>query len=241
MRRIDLLPPEERRRRRRPGLPGARIPAGGVFGILLISGAVVLLVMIGLYVFYSVQLSREQERIAELDREIAEANQRLAELAPFEDLQAQLEAKQEIAQGVARTRFEWAQFLRGMAFVIPTSTSLQSFTAEAAPIDIDAPPEEILPPGEISFTGVAIPGYTNVASFLVQMNDLRYLSGVDLNSAQLDRETFTEPAINFEASAGLITEVEEEDLLRDLEPISQPGDDGGQDGAQQASVPGGTR
>jgi hypothetical protein len=39
------------------------------------------------------------------------------------------------------------------------------------------------------------------------MNSLRFLSNTELVSAQLDRETFAEPALNFEATSELVTEV----------------------------------
>jgi type IV pilus assembly protein PilN len=39
----------------------------------------------------------------------------------------------------------------------------------------------------------------------VQINDLRYLSNAELSSAQLDRDTFAQPAINFEVASELIT------------------------------------
>src|SRR3712207_7311046 len=63
-------------------------------------------------------------------------------------------------------------FLQGLAFVIPESTALDTFTAESAPIDIEAPVEQPLePPGAITFTGVALPEYQNVADFVVQRSE----------------------------------------------------------------------
>lgn len=205
MRRVNLLPPEERRRGAALSVPG------GVLGILLIAGAAVLLVMVGLYVFYLLRLNTVEEEIARLDQQIAEQNQRIAELSPFQDLQARLEAKKPIADGVFRTRFLWDEFLQGLAFVIPPDTTLDTLTAQASPIDIQAPVEQTLsPPGAVTFTGVALPDYENVADFVVRMNTLRYLANSQLNSAELDRETFAQPAINFEVASELITQVGEQ-------------------------------
>lgn len=201
MRRINLLPPEERRR-------GLAIPRSGLFGILLVVGAAALVIMAGLYLFYLVRLNNEQQQIATLDQKISQQNQRLAELAPFKDLQARLDAKKPVADGIYRTRFAWAEFFQGLSFVIPPTTTLNSLTAQAAPIDIQASSGQILrPPGTITFTGVALPNYRNVADFIVQMNSLRYLSNTQLNSAELDRQGYTRPVINFEASSELITVV----------------------------------
>lgn len=203
MRRVNLLPPEERRRD-----IGGRL-RGGVAGILLIAGALSVMIMVALYLFFLVRLGNEEDRIADLDAQIQQQNTRLAGLAPFRDLQAQLDAKKPIADGIYRARFTWDEFLQGLSFVIPPSTALDTLTAEAAPINVQAPSEQPLnPPGAVTFTGVALPEYTNVADFVVQMNNLRFLANSQLNSAELDRETFApETAINFEVAAELITEV----------------------------------
>ncbi len=203
MRRINLLPPEERRRR------AVRAP-GGPLAILLIVGAVAVIFMTGIYLYYLLRLGNVQDDIAELDQQIAEQSQRVAELAPYKDLQARLDAKKPVADGIFRTRFPWDEFLQGLAFIIPETTTLETFTAEAAPIDIQAPVEQPLePPGSITFTGVALPRYQNVADFVVQMNNLRFLSNAELNSAELDQQTFGQPAITFEVASELVTVVGE--------------------------------
>ena len=203
MRRVNLLPPEERRR------PAERL-GGRAAAILLVAGAVVLIAMVGVYLLFLVRLNAVESEIAELDRQTAEQNQRLAELAPYRDLQARLDAKKPVADGIFRTRFAWDEFLQGLAFIIPETTTLDTFTAEAAPIDIEAPVEQPLePPGSITFTGVALPQYQNVADFVVQMNNLRFLSNAELNSAQLDQQTFEQPAISFEVVSELVTVVGE--------------------------------
>jgi type IV pilus assembly protein PilN len=203
MRRINLLPPEERRR------AAARL-RGVVPATLLIVGAVAIIAMVGLYLFFLLRLNAVEDEIAELDRQIAEQNQRLAELAPYRDLQARLEAKKPVADGIFRSRFPWDEFLQGLAFIIPETTALDTFTAEAAPIDIQAPVEQPLePPGSITFSGIALPRYQNVSDFVVQMNNLRYLANTQLNSAELDRTTFVQPAIIFDVDSELITVVGE--------------------------------
>jgi type IV pilus assembly protein PilN len=202
MRRVNLLPPEERR-------PAERL-RGGAPAVLLIVGAVALIAMVGVYLFFLMRLNGVEDEIAALDQRVAEQNQRLAELAPYRDLQARLEAKKPVADGIFRTRFPWDEFLQGLGFVIPETTTLDTLTAEAAPIDIQAPAEQPLEPsGAVTFTGVALPQYQNVADFIVQMNNLRFLANAELNSAELDRETFAQPAISFEVASELITIVGE--------------------------------
>ncbi|MBA2442628.1 MAG: hypothetical protein H0V53_09520 [Rubrobacter sp.] len=217
MRRINLLPPEERRR------GGGLQAPGGLLGGLLISGAVVLVLMVGIYLLFSARLSNLEDEIAGLDGQITQQNQRLAELAPFRDLQASLDAKKPVADGIFRSRFLWDEFLEGLSFVTPETTSLDSFVGEASPVNLDAPVEETLdPPGSITFSGVAVTtdpetgndgttgGYVNVADFVLRMNSLRFLANSELTSAELDRETFEEPAINFEVTSRLVTTVGED-------------------------------
>jgi type IV pilus assembly protein PilN len=203
MRRVNLLPPEERRRR----VEGFR---GGTLGILLIVGSFVLIAMVGVYLFFLLRLNGVEDEIAELDRQIAEQNARLAELSPYRDLQARLDAKKPVADGIFRTRFAWDEFLQGLAFIIPTTTTLDTFVAGAAPVNIEAPVEEPLsPPGAITFAGIALPRYQNVSDFVVQMNNLRFLANSQLDSAELDRATFEQPAIAFEVNSELVTVVGE--------------------------------
>src|ERR687897_2563504 len=204
MRRINLLPPEDR------GRPADRLRRG-VVGILLIVGAFVLILMVGVYLVLLLRLGDLEEQVADLDAEIARENAALADLAPYRDLQARLEAKKPVADGIFRSRFAWDQFLQGLAFVIPESTALESLAAEAAPVNIQAPPEQPLePPGAVTFTGLALPRYLNVADFVVQMNNLRYLSNAELDSAQLfSEEAIAEPAISFMVASELVTVVGE--------------------------------
>ena len=213
MRRINLLPPEERRARGRPGLPGTT--RASIVGASLILFALMVLVMVGLYLFYFYRLGNEENRIAALDQDIARQQARIGELAPFRDLQARLDAKKPIADGIFRTRFPWDEFMQGLAFVIPESTALDSFTGQATPINITVPPgqppdlQNLEPPGAITFTGLALPEYQNVSDFIVRMNNLRFLANTELTTAELDRETFSEEAITFEVAAQLVTRVGE--------------------------------
>jgi type IV pilus assembly protein PilN len=231
LRRTNLLPPEERRRRVVPTTTRT-----GIIGLLLILGALLVMLMIGLYLFYFIRLGNEEDRIAQLDQETARQQARIQELSPFRDLQARLNAKKPIADGIFRTRFPWDEFLRGLAFVIPDSTALERFEGQATPINIQAPsggtPEEqtLEPPGSITFSGFALPEYQNVSDFIVRMNNLRFLANAQLNRAELDRQTFTRPAITFEVVAQLVTRVGENgDEVRI--------DDEGGDGTASSSAP----
>jgi type IV pilus assembly protein PilN len=214
MRRINLLPADER------GRPADRLRSG-VVGILLVVGAFVLILMVGVYLVLLLRLGDLEDQVAKLDAEIARQNAHLAELSPYRDLKARLEAKKPVADGIYRTRFAWDQFLQGLAFVVPESTALDTFTAEAAPVDIDAPVEQPLdPPGTITFTAVALPRFENVSDFVVRMDNLQYLANADLDIAerQLDADV---SAVSFEVASDLVTLVGESGTEIRLEGGSQ--------------------
>ena len=197
MRRINLLPPDERGR-------SAERFRGGVLGILLIAGAVVLVLMVGVYLILLLRLGDLEDKVAELDDEIAQQNGHLAELSPYRDLKTRLEEKKPVADGIYRSRFAWDEFLQGLAFVIPESTALDTLTAEAASTNIDAPVEQPLePPGAVTFTGIALPRYENVADFVVRMDNLEFLANAQLDLAEL--KALGQPAISFEVGSELIT------------------------------------
>jgi type IV pilus assembly protein PilN len=198
MRPINLLPSEERGR-------AADRFGGGVLGILLISGALVVVVMVGLYLLMLLRLNDLEDQVAQLDDDIAQQNARLAELSPYRDLQAQLQAKQPIADGIFRTRFAWDQFLQGLAFVVPETTALNAMTAEASPVDINAPPEQPLDPaGKVSFDGVALPQFENVADFVVRMDNLQYLANAELDVATRQGGSQNSP-VSFAVASELVT------------------------------------
>jgi type IV pilus assembly protein PilN len=215
MRRINLLPTEER------GRPADRLRRG-VLGILLIVGTFVLIMMVGVYLVLLLRLGDLEDQVAELDAQIARQNAHLAELSSYRDLKARLDEKKPVADGIYRSRFAWDQFLQGLAFVVPKTTALDTFTAEAAPVDIEAPVEQPLdPPGTITFTGIALPRYENVADFVVRMDNLQYLANADLNRAALKREILSQPAVSFEVASELVTLVGDNGTEVRLESGSQ--------------------
>jgi type IV pilus assembly protein PilN len=227
MRPINLLPPEDRGRR-------AERFGGRVFGILLIAGAFVVILMVGVYLLLLLRLNDLEDQVAQLDDDIARQNARLAELSPYRDLQAQLQAKKPIADGIFRTRLAWDQFLQGLAFVVPETTALDTLTAEAAGTDINAPVEQPLEPaGTVTFRVVALPRYENVADFVVRMDNLQYLANAEL--AEAARKILTQEedttgveagpsqveAVSFEVASELVTIVGQNGTEVKLEDGSQ--------------------
>jgi Tfp pilus assembly protein PilN len=177
--------------------------------------------MVGVYLLVLLRLNDLEDQVAKLDDEIARQNAHLAELSPYRDLQARLEAKKPIADGIYRTRLAWDQFLQGLAFVVPEATALDTLTAEAAQTDIDAPVEQPLEPaGTVTFTGVALPRFENVADFVVRMDNLEYLANAELDLAALKRIR-SQGAVSFEVASELVTIVGDNGTEVRLEEGSQ--------------------
>ncbi len=244
MRRVNLLPPDDRRWR-------ATVPVTtrtSITGLLLILGALLVMVMIGLYLFYFIRIGNEEEQIAQTDQNVARQQARLEELAPYKDLQARMDAKKPIADGIFRTRFAWDEFLNGLAFVIPEATALDVFTGMATPINITAPSgggaqvQTLDPPGSITFSGFArrddrldnkLNGYRNVADFMLRMNNLRYLANTNLAAAARNDQDFVAPgAVTFEVNAELVTRVGE--FGDEIQLTDTGGDSGGDNVDDQA-------
>jgi type IV pilus assembly protein PilN len=214
MRRINLLPSDERGR-------AAERFGGGVLGILLIAGALVVVVMVGVYLLMLLRLNDLEDQVAQLDNDIAQQNARLAELSPYRDLQAQLDAKKPIADGIFSTRFAWDQFFQGLAFVVPETTALDALAAEASPVDIEATPEQPLEPaGTVTFTGVALPRFENVADFVVRMDNLQYLANAELDVATRQGSSQDSP-VSFTVASALVTIAGENGTEVKIEGASQ--------------------
>jgi type IV pilus assembly protein PilN len=214
MRRINLLPSDER------GRTAERF-GGGVLGIMLIASALVVVVMVGIYLLMLLRLNDLEDQVAQLDNDIAQQNARLAELSPYRDLKAQLDAKKPIADGIYSTRFAWDQFFQGLAFVVPETTALDALAAEASSVDIDAPPEQPLEPaGTVTFTGVALPRFENVADFVVRMDNLQYLANAELDLAARQDSSQNSP-VSFTVASALVTIAGENGTEVKIEGASQ--------------------
>ena len=86
---------------------------------------------------------------------------------------------------------------------MPETTALDTMTAEASPVDVDAAPEQPLEPaGTVEFTGKALPRFENVADFVVRMDNLQYLANAELDTAERQEDP---PSVNFTVDSELVT------------------------------------
>src|SRR5215211_7534619 len=98
---------------------------------------------------------------------------------------------------------------------------LKTRLEDKKPVALDAPVEQPLdPPGTITFTGVALPRFENVADFVVRMDNLQYLANADLEIAEREGSSKDSP-VSFEVASELVTVVGENGTEVRLEGGSQ--------------------
>ena len=173
--------------------------------------SLVLILMVGVYLVLLLRLGDLEDQVAKLDAEIARQNAALAELSPTGI--SRRASKQKVADGIFRSRFTWDQVLQALALSCRRAR-LDTFTAEAAPVDIDAPVEQ--PWNWYDNVGIALP---------VTKCGLRRADGQPPVSCQRGprqaalRNILPEPAVSFEVASELVTLVG--DNGRELEGGSQ--------------------
>ena len=144
MTQVNLLPPELR----------AREATRRLTSVVVIVGVIVL-GLVGLFYFFQVMnLSRAQDDLAAQEGVNRQLQAQVNDLQRFQELQNQLEAKQELVNSVFVGEVSWSTVLVDISQVIPSEAYLTSLTGSisaetAAPAPTGAP---LI--GNISFTGV---------------------------------------------------------------------------------------
>jgi Tfp pilus assembly protein PilN len=166
MSQVNLLPPEIRERqvtRRRA------VIVGGV-------GAVVL-ALIGAFSFaQEMQLSSVRDELSAQEATNAQLAAQIAELQPFAELQAALEARQQLLQTLYRNEVSWASVLLDVSRVIPEQSYLTQFSGQITAPTVGVPGEpggeEAGLIGNVTFSGVARETET-IASWLTRLEQVR--------------------------------------------------------------------
>lgn len=195
MRRIDLLPSvyEERRRQRKN------------ITTIFIAGVLVLLLLVGYWVYLGIQVNDAEERLADVQAQNLALQDEIDELRRFAELAAEVEAKRTALQTVFAGDVDWPALLTEVAMVVPGEVWLTSLTAsagltegaaqvgtETAPIRIDRRE----PFGRMQFVGnsLSMPG---VARWMIRLETVREFFAVYLNSATA--------AVEEEGGVGLVS------------------------------------
>ncbi len=144
MTQVNLLPSELR----------AREATRRLTSVVVIVGVIVL-GLVGLFYFFQVMnLSRAQDDLAAQEGVNRQLQAQIDDLQRFQELQSQLEAKQELVNSVFIGEVSWSNVLVDISHVIPSEAYLTSLTGSiAAPTATPTTGETNLI-GNVLFTGV---------------------------------------------------------------------------------------
>jgi Tfp pilus assembly protein PilN len=160
--RINLLPPEILQKRKTEGR------------LLYLAGAFLFVVTV-LAVFWFIMLGRvntQRDVVAEKQQEAVDLQAEAARYQVFEDKQADLQARKDIAQNAFAGQVDWNRLFEELSLVLPTDMWLDSMTAdEAAGVSLGAV-------GVDWDADVPDEGFKPVAKMLVRLTDLEQLADV---------------------------------------------------------------
>jgi Tfp pilus assembly protein PilN len=187
---VNLLPPDVQAAQRQRRLAGVVALAGvGVIGLILVFYVLQLSKLAGIRADIEDQERNNQNLLAEIDR-----------LQEFEDLQARLQAKQELLNQVFANEVSFSGLLMDVSRVIPSTAALTSLSASKQEPTPSTGGTTLLI-GRIDVAALGI-DYDSVASWLTRLERVRgwvnpwvnsiadpatgpvtYTSGVDLTDA----------------------------------------------------------
>ena len=121
MRPVNLLPQNDRAARPAEGLSGSAYAVLGVLGVLLLA--------VTAFVLTQNQVNERSTQIAEAEAESQQATQRVASLGAFGSFATIKQQREDSVQELAKARFDWERFMRELALVLPSGTSLLDATA----------------------------------------------------------------------------------------------------------------
>lgn len=167
MSQVNLLPPELRQRqalRRRTSLV-----AGVGVAVIALIGA--------FYFVQTMRLSSAEDDLEAQEQANAQLQAQILELQPYADLQAQLDAKQQLVDTLYLNEVSWASVLLDVSRVIPDQSYLTNLTGQitaATGTVIGAPTDGGIAGliGNVSFSGVARETET-IADWLTRLEQVQ--------------------------------------------------------------------
>ncbi|MEA2331534.1 MAG: hypothetical protein QOH58_1672 [Thermoleophilaceae bacterium] len=190
MRPVNLLPQNERAVKPADGLGGSSYVVLGVLGALLLA--------VLTFVVTQNQVNGRSGQIAKAEAEAQQAEQRVASLGAFGSFASVKQQREQSVRELASARFDWERFMRELALVLPSGTSLLDVSAStdgsaaaaagaagAAPTPAPAPATGTAVPGagpKAEVTGCAV-SQSRVATLLVRLGKLEGATDVELKES----------------------------------------------------------
>ena len=186
MRPVNLLPQSERAAKPAEGLSGSSYVVLGVLGALLLG--------VLTFVFSQNQVNDRAGKIEKTQAEAQQAEQRASALGAFGSFASVKQQREASVRELASARFDWERFMRELALVLPSGTSLLdvnastdgatsttgSATPAPAPVAGAAGAAAAGPKAEV--TGCALT-QKHVATLMVRLGKLQGASDVELKES----------------------------------------------------------
>ncbi|HEX5609939.1 MAG TPA: PilN domain-containing protein [Solirubrobacterales bacterium] len=126
MRPVNLIPQEER--------PGSRRPLrGGPLAYIVVGALVAALIGVSALVATGNQISDLEGEITQIEGDVAAAEAKAAELAPYTQFNQVSEQRTATVASLADSRFDWERVMRELALVLPGDVWLTNLTATSSP------------------------------------------------------------------------------------------------------------
>ena len=197
MKPVNLLPQNERAIKPAEGMSGSSYVVLGVLGVLLLA--------VLTFVFSQNQVNDRSGKIDKANAEAQQAEQRATALGAFGSFASVKQQREQSVRDLAKARFDWERFMRELALVLPSGTSLLDVSAStdgttasggasgsSAPAPSPAPasggaatdPTAAAGP-KAQITGCALT-QKRVATLLVRLGQLHGASDVELKESASD-------------------------------------------------------
>ncbi|HEX5643170.1 MAG TPA: PilN domain-containing protein [Thermoleophilia bacterium] len=177
MKRINLLPQEERAKASRE--------RGLIWAILILVAVVVVLGLV--YVKLNSDANAKQDELAAIQAETAVVQAKIAELAPYAELQAQRTSMTETAKGIEESSVPFSTLLQELSLVIPENVRLQTLTATVPTTMLPGTALAEAAPGAATSTDVTFTGQTekhrDVAEFMTRLGLIPQLMNITLTTS----------------------------------------------------------
>lgn len=214
MRRIELLPESYLRsqQERRSIL------------MMLLAGLLIVLLLVVWFVKLGFDVNNAKENLAAIESENQELRNQIAELTPFAELQAEVDAKRNALVAVMAGDIDWPVLLTEVAMAVPGEVWLTNLLASAGttegatPVGTETAPVRVsskTPTGRITFEGTSL-SMPGVAKWLIRQEISKRFEAVFLNDATLTEE-FSSDAFTFESTLELNENALSERFQGDLE------------------------
>ncbi len=181
MTRINLLPPEIKEKVERPHLTPW----------FILMGVVVVVVTVGLFLYFNAQKSGKQETLDEKEQQLEDLQKQTRPMEKYEAQQRELQAFQDLYTQANTGRVAWAQMLNDLAMYVPEGLATASnpkapaiwlvrMTIDAQPLEAIAGAAEGQPAAPVAagtvpiqMEGYATPAWLCVQTWLPRASDFK--------------------------------------------------------------------